>query len=70
MKVLIATDKPFAQVAIDGILKVVSEEGFELKFCEKYGSDIDRLKRTAADVEAEYMQKLAWLKNDKESVYD
>ena len=52
MKVLIATDKPFAQVAIDGILKVVSEEGFELKFCEKYGSDIDRLKRTAADVEA------------------
>ena len=52
MKVLLATDKPFAQVAIDGILKVVSEEGLELKFCEKYGSDIDRLKRTVADVEA------------------
>ena len=52
MKVLLATDKPFAQVAIDGILKVVSESGLELKFCEKYGSDKERLKRTAADVDA------------------
>ena len=52
MKVLLATDKPFAQVAIDGILKVVSESGLELKFCEKYGSDKERLKRTVADVDA------------------
>ena len=52
MKVLLATDKPFAQVAIDGILKVVSDASMELKFCEKYGSDKERLKRTAADVDA------------------
>ena len=52
MKVLIATDKPFAQVAVDGILKVIAEAGLDLKLCEKYGSDKERLKRTAADVDA------------------
>jgi len=51
-KVLLLTDKPFAQVAIDGIQKVVSEAGYELKLCEKYGSDLDRVKRVAADVDA------------------
>ena len=51
-KVLLLTDKPFAQVAIDGIQKVVSEAGYELKLCEKYGTDLDRVKRIAADVDA------------------
>ena len=51
-KVLLLTDKPFAQVAIDGIQKVVSEAGYELKLCEKYGTDLDRVKRVAADVDA------------------
>ena len=51
-KVLLLTDKPFAQVAIDGIQKVVSEVGYELKLCEKYGTDLDRVKRVAADVDA------------------
>ena len=51
-KVLLLTDKPFAQVAIDGIQKVVSEAGFELKLCEKYGTDLARVKRVAADVDA------------------
>lgn len=52
MKVLLATDKPFAQVAIDGIQKVMDEAGFELKLCEKYGTDNNLLKRLAADVDA------------------
>ena len=51
-KVLLLTDKPFAQVAIDGIQKAVSEAGYELKLCEKYGTDMDRVKRVAADVGA------------------
>ena len=51
-KVLLLTDKPFAQIAIDGIQKVVSEAGYELKLCEKYGTDLDRVKRVAADVDA------------------
>lgn len=36
MKVLIATDKPFAKVAVDGIRKVITEAGFELTLLEKY----------------------------------
>ena len=51
-KVLLLTDKPFAQVAIDGIQKVVTDAGYELKLCEKYGTDMDRVKRVAADVDA------------------
>ena len=33
-KVLIATDKPFAPVAVKGIRKVVEEAGFELVLLE------------------------------------
>lgn len=36
MKVLIATDKPFAKVAVDGIRQVVEEAGYELSLLEKY----------------------------------
>ncbi len=36
MKVLVATDKPFAKVAIDGIKNVIIEAGFELALLEKY----------------------------------
>jgi D-3-phosphoglycerate dehydrogenase / 2-oxoglutarate reductase len=36
MKVLIATDKPFAKVAVEGIRNVVTEAGFELALLEKY----------------------------------
>jgi D-3-phosphoglycerate dehydrogenase len=36
MKVLIATDKPFAKVAVDGIRQVITEAGFELALLEKY----------------------------------
>lgn len=37
MKVLVATDKPFAKVAVDGIGKVLKEAGYELVLLEKYG---------------------------------
>lgn len=36
MKVLIATDKPFAKTAVDGIRKEVEEAGYELVLLEKY----------------------------------
>lgn len=36
MKVLIATDKPFAKVAVDGIRKEIENAGFELASLEKY----------------------------------
>lgn len=36
MKVLIATDKPFAKMAVDGIRQVITEAGFELALLEKY----------------------------------
>lgn len=38
MKVLVATEKPFAKVAVDGIRQVVEEAGHELALLEKYGS--------------------------------
>ena len=36
MKVLIATEKPFAKVAVDGIRKEVEAAGYELALLEKY----------------------------------
>lgn len=35
-KVLVATDKPFAKVAVDGIRQIVEGAGFELMLLEKY----------------------------------
>ena len=37
MKVLVATDKPFAKVAVDGIRKEIEAPGYELVLLEKYG---------------------------------
>ena len=36
MKVLVATEKPFAKVAIDGIKQVLDEAGYEMALIEKY----------------------------------
>ena len=36
MKVLVATEKPFAKVAVDGIRQVVEHAGYELVLLEKY----------------------------------
>jgi len=51
MKVLIATDKPFAAEAVNGIRKVVEEAGFELVLLEKY-TQKKQLLDAVADVEA------------------
>ena len=37
MKVLVATDKPFAKVAVDAIRKEIEAAGYELVLLEKYG---------------------------------
>lgn len=37
-KILVATEKPFAAVAVEGIRKVAEEAGFELAILEKYSS--------------------------------
>ena len=47
MKVLVATEKPFAAVAVDGIRKVTQEAGYELELLEKYSSKADLLKAVA-----------------------
>ena len=36
MIVLVATDNPFAKVAVDGIRKEIEAAGFELALLEKY----------------------------------
>lgn len=51
MKVLVATEKPFAAVAVDGIREVVEGAGFELALLEKYGSKADLL-AAVADADA------------------
>ena len=51
MKVLVATDKPFAKVAVDGIKSVMEEAGYELALLEKYGEKANLL-AAVADVDA------------------
>jgi len=36
MKVLVATDKPFAKIAVDGIREIIESAGFQLALLEKY----------------------------------
>jgi len=50
-KVLIATDKPFAKVAVDGIRKTIENAGFELVLLEKYTEQSDFIK-AVKDVDA------------------
>ena len=51
MKVLVATEKPFAKVAVDGIREVVEGAGYELALLEKY-SDKAQLLEAVADADA------------------
>jgi D-3-phosphoglycerate dehydrogenase / 2-oxoglutarate reductase len=51
MKVLIATDKPFAKVAVEGINKVVTEAGFKFALLEKY-AEKTKILDAVADVDA------------------
>ena len=51
MKVLVATEKPFAKVAVDGIREVVEKAGYELALLEKY-TDKQQLLDAVADADA------------------
>ena len=50
-KVLIATDKPFAKAAVDGIREITKKAGFELRLLEKYTSK-EQLLDAVKDVDA------------------
>ena len=41
-KVLVATEKPFAKAAVEGIREIVEKAGFELALLEKY-TDVNDL---------------------------
>ena len=51
MKVLLATQKPFAAAAVEGIVKILTEGGHEVVKLEKYAGQ-DELVKAVADVEA------------------
>ena len=51
MKILVATQKPFAAVAVDGIREVVENAGFTLGLLEKY-TEKSQLLQAVADAEA------------------
>lgn len=51
MKVLVATEKPFAKQAVDGIRKIVEDAGFQLVLLEKYKEQSDFVK-AVNDVDA------------------
>lgn len=50
-KVLVATEKPFAKAAVDGIRSIVEQAGFSLALLEKY-TDKAELLKAVADAEA------------------
>lgn len=47
MKILVATEKPFAAVAVNGIRQVVEDAGYELALLEKYASKQELLDAVA-----------------------
>ena len=51
MKILVATEKPFAKIAVDGIREVVEKNGYELALLEKY-TDVNDLYMAVADADA------------------
>ncbi len=51
MKVLVATEKPFAAVAVEGIRRVIEDAGFTLELLEKY-TDKAMLLNAVADADA------------------
>lgn len=51
MKILVATEKPFASAAVGGIKKVAQEEGHEIVLLEKY-QEKQQLHDAVADVDA------------------
>ena len=51
MKVLVATEKPFASAAVEGIKKVITENGHQTVLLEKY-TDVQQLLDAVADADA------------------
>ena len=51
MKILVATEKPFAAVAVSGIKEIAAEAGHEVVLLEKY-TDRTQLLEAVADVDA------------------
>ena len=51
MKVLVATEKPFAKPAVDGIKNIISEAGFDFALLEKY-TEKKQLLDAVADADA------------------
>jgi len=51
MKILVATDKPFAAIAVNGIRKVIESAGMELALLEKY-TEKAQLLEAVSDVDA------------------
>ncbi|MBO4739531.1 MAG: 3-phosphoglycerate dehydrogenase [Bacteroidales bacterium] len=51
MKVLVATEKPFAKTAVDGIRNIVEKAGYTLALLEKY-TDVNDLYKAVADADA------------------
>lgn len=51
MKILVATEKPFAKAAVDGIAAIVKEAGYEMALLEKY-TDPSELLAAVADADA------------------
>ncbi|MDR1345968.1 MAG: 3-phosphoglycerate dehydrogenase [Bacteroidales bacterium] len=51
MKILVATEKPFAKAAVDGIRQIVEQAGHELLLLEKY-TDVNALYAAVAEVDA------------------
>ena len=71
MKVLVATEKPFAKVAVDGIREVVEQASYELVLLEKYTNkqqlldavlDVDALIIRSDNVDAEVLDAAKSLK--------
>lgn len=51
MKVLVATEKPFAKAAVDGIQTIIQNAGYEIALLEKY-TDIQELYKAVEDADA------------------
>lgn len=51
MKILVATEKPFAKVAVEGIRRIVEQAGYELALLEKY-TDVKDLYKAVASADA------------------
>lgn len=51
MKVLVATEKPFAKVAVEGIREIIEKAGHQLALLEKY-SDVSEFYNAVSDADA------------------